>query len=146
MLKTLLPLDPLRRRPQAVSTEIQFKRKNALMFLRQSSMMGKFHDQGDTKWIVIRRSLWGHNDTPCGWPAPGRPIGRPGSGHPQGVMGGFSYYQLVILISNIIFQHCPPDRGIHLTPIVDDGDQVFGTRDVRAGGPGVHRPPNVRYL
>jgi hypothetical protein len=27
---------------------------------------GKFHDQGDAEWIVIRRSLWGHNDTPCG--------------------------------------------------------------------------------
>ena len=25
---------------------------------------GEFHDQGDAKWIVIRRSLWGHNDTP----------------------------------------------------------------------------------
>jgi hypothetical protein len=27
---------------------------------------GEFHDQGDAKWIVIRTSLWGHNDTPCG--------------------------------------------------------------------------------
>jgi hypothetical protein len=28
---------------------------------------GKFHDQGDAKWIiVIRRSSWGHNDTPAG--------------------------------------------------------------------------------
>jgi hypothetical protein len=53
---------------------------------------GEFHDQGDAKWIVIRRSLWGHNDTPCGRPAPGRPISRSGSGHPQGIMGGFSYY------------------------------------------------------
>jgi len=44
----------------------------------------------------------GHNDTPCGWPAPGRPIGRLGSGLPQGVIGGFSYYQLVILIFNIV--------------------------------------------
>jgi hypothetical protein len=24
----------------------------------------EFHDHGDAKWIVIRRSLWGHNDTP----------------------------------------------------------------------------------
>jgi hypothetical protein len=31
---------------------------------------GDFHDQGDDKWIVIRRSLWGHNDRPCRWPAP----------------------------------------------------------------------------
>jgi hypothetical protein len=43
--------------------------------------LGKFHDQGDAKWIVIRRSLWGHND-----------IGRPGAGRPLGVKGGFSYY------------------------------------------------------
>jgi hypothetical protein len=30
---------------------------------------------------------------PCGWPAPGRPIGHPGSGHPQGVIGVF-YFQM----------------------------------------------------
>jgi hypothetical protein len=53
---------------------------------------GKFHDQGDAKWIVIRGQLRGHNDTPCGRPAPGRPISRPGSGCPQGVIGVFSYY------------------------------------------------------
>jgi hypothetical protein len=50
---------------------------------------GEFHDQGDAKWIVIRRPLRGHNDTPFGWPAPGRPIGRPGSGRPQGIIGVF---------------------------------------------------------
>jgi hypothetical protein len=33
--------------------------------------VGKFHDQGDAKWIVIRRLLWGHNNTPCGRPVPG---------------------------------------------------------------------------
>jgi hypothetical protein len=44
---------------------------------------GLFHDQGDAKWIAIRRSSWGHNDMPCG---------RPGSGRPQGVFGGLSYY------------------------------------------------------
>jgi hypothetical protein len=49
---------------------------------------GDFHDQGDAKWIVIRRSLWGHNDTPFGRPTPGRPDGRPGVGRPSGVMGG----------------------------------------------------------
>jgi primosomal protein N' len=27
---------------------------------------GKFHDQGDAKWIVIRGQLRGHNDTLCG--------------------------------------------------------------------------------
>jgi hypothetical protein len=63
------------------------------------SPWGEFHDQGDAKRIVIRRSLWGHNNTPCGRPALGRPIGRSGSGRPQGVFGGLSYYQLVMLIS-----------------------------------------------
>jgi hypothetical protein len=56
-----------------------------------SSITGEFHDQGDTNWIVIGGSLWGHNDTPCGRPAAGRPIGRPGSGHPQGMIGGFLF-------------------------------------------------------
>jgi hypothetical protein len=50
---------------------------------------GKFHDQGDAKWIVIRGQLRGHNETRYGRPAPGRPIGRPGSGCPQGVFGVF---------------------------------------------------------
>jgi hypothetical protein len=27
---------------------------------------GKFQGQADAKWIVIRGSLWGHNDIPCG--------------------------------------------------------------------------------
>jgi hypothetical protein len=27
---------------------------------------GKFHDQGDAKWMVIRGQLRGHNNTPCG--------------------------------------------------------------------------------
>jgi hypothetical protein len=57
---------------------------------------GKFHDQGDAEWIVIRGQLRGHNDTPCGRPNPVRPIGRPRVGHPQGIFGGFSYYSLVI--------------------------------------------------
>jgi hypothetical protein len=26
---------------------------------------GKFHDQGDAKWIVIREQLRDHNDTPA---------------------------------------------------------------------------------
>jgi hypothetical protein len=52
--------------------------------------------------IVIRGLLRGHNDAPFEWPTPGRPIGRPGVGHPQGVFGGFSYYQLVIRFSNIV--------------------------------------------
>jgi hypothetical protein len=74
---------------------------------------GDFHDQGDAEWIVIRRSLWGHNCMPFGRPTPGRPIGWLGVGLPQGIMGGFSYYWLVMLISNIILKHCPPDLGIN---------------------------------
>jgi hypothetical protein len=68
---------------------------------------GKCHDQGDAKWIVIRGQLWGHNDTPFGWPTPGRP---PRGWPPEGRIWWFK----LLLISNRIFQHCPPDRGIHL--------------------------------
>jgi hypothetical protein len=50
---------------------------------------GEFHDQEDAKWIVIRGQLRGHNDMPFRQPAPGWPIGRPGSGHPQGIIGVF---------------------------------------------------------
>jgi hypothetical protein len=32
---------------------------------------GKFHDQGDAKWIVIRRPLRGHKDMHFGQPTPG---------------------------------------------------------------------------
>jgi hypothetical protein len=53
---------------------------------------GEFHDQGDAKWIVFRRSLWGNNNTPFGQRTPGRPIGRRGVGRPSDVFGGFSYY------------------------------------------------------
>jgi hypothetical protein len=56
---------------------------------RPLQVQGQFHDQGDAKWIVTSRSLWGHNNMPCGRSAPGRPIGRPGSGPAQGVMGVF---------------------------------------------------------
>jgi hypothetical protein len=31
----------------------------------------EFHDQVDTKWIVIRGTLRRRNDVPCGWPTPG---------------------------------------------------------------------------
>jgi hypothetical protein len=63
---------------------------------------GESHDMGDAEWIVIRAQLWGHNDTPCGRLAPGRLIGQPGVGRPQGVFGGFSYYQLVMIFLNIV--------------------------------------------
>jgi hypothetical protein len=55
-------------------------------------LFGKFHDQGDAKWIVFRGQLRGHNDTPFGLPTPGHHIGRPGVGHPQGVFGGLGFY------------------------------------------------------
>jgi hypothetical protein len=54
--------------------------------------LSEFHDQGDAKSIAIRRPLRGHNDTPLGQSAPGRPIGRPGVGRRQGVSGSLSYY------------------------------------------------------
>jgi hypothetical protein len=49
----------------------------------------EFHDQVDTKWIVIR-GLRGHKDKPCRWPTPGRLIGRP-----QGVFVFFKYLQSI---------------------------------------------------
>jgi hypothetical protein len=52
---------------------------------------GEFHDQGDAEWIVIRGQLRGLNDTPFKRPTPGRPVGHPGVGRPQGVVGGLSY-------------------------------------------------------
>jgi hypothetical protein len=45
--------------------------------------MGKFHNQGDAKWIVIRGLLRSHNDTLFKRPTPGWPISYPGVG-PQG--------------------------------------------------------------
>jgi hypothetical protein len=37
---------------------------------------GESHDQADAEWIVIRRQLRGHNDTPFGPPwGSGRPLG-----------------------------------------------------------------------
>jgi hypothetical protein len=54
--------------------------------------VGKFHDLGDAKCIVIRGQLRGHNDTPFGRPTPCRLISRPVDGCRQGVFGVFSYY------------------------------------------------------
>jgi hypothetical protein len=70
---------------------------------------GEFHDQGDAKWIVIRGQLRGHNDTPFGRPTLSRSISRPGGWQPSGRIWCF----LIKSISNNIFQHCPPDHGIH---------------------------------
>jgi hypothetical protein len=54
---------------------------------------GEGHDQADAGWIVIRRPLRGHNDTPFGRPPKGR----------------IWCFQL-LLISNVIFEHGLPDR------------------------------------
>jgi hypothetical protein len=43
---------------------------------------GECHDEADAGWIVIRRLLRGHNDTPFGRPSPDRPIGHPGVSRP----------------------------------------------------------------
>jgi hypothetical protein len=82
-----------------------------LLLLVSDVLSGKFHDQGDAKWIVIREQLRGHNDMPFGRPPPDRPSARRGVGRPQGVFGVFSYYQLVISS----FQHRPPEHGIQLS-------------------------------
>jgi hypothetical protein len=65
---------------------------NLQKYFAENSAAGKSHDQGDAKWIVIRRPLRGHNDTPFGRPTPCRSLVRPRVGRPQGVIGGFSYY------------------------------------------------------
>jgi hypothetical protein len=50
-------------------------------FLRAAAF-GEFHHQADAEWIVIREPLRGYDDTTCGWPTLGQPIGRPGVGRP----------------------------------------------------------------
>jgi hypothetical protein len=50
----------------------------------------------------MRRPLRGHNDTPFGWPTPGRSIGRPEVGHSQDVFGVFFCYELVMLLLNMV--------------------------------------------
>jgi hypothetical protein len=64
--------------------------------------LDEFHDQGDSKWIVMRGQLRGHNHMPFGQPTPSRPIGRPEVGRLSGVFGGFSYYQLIVFFFNIV--------------------------------------------
>jgi hypothetical protein len=51
------------------------------------TLEGGGHDQADAEWMVIRGELRGNNDMPFRQPTPGRPIGRPGVGHPKGVFG-----------------------------------------------------------
>jgi hypothetical protein len=43
---------------------------------KRETPSGQFYNQGDTKWIVIRGQLRGHNDTPFRRPTLVRPIGR----------------------------------------------------------------------
>jgi hypothetical protein len=64
--------------------------------------LGGCHDQADAEWIVIWRPIWSYNNMPLGRPTSGRHIGRLGVGHPQGVFGVFSYYQLVMLFLNMV--------------------------------------------
>jgi hypothetical protein len=46
--------------------------------------------------------VFGHNDTPFGRPTQGKPIGRPGVGHPQSVFYVFSYYQSAMLFLKMV--------------------------------------------
>jgi hypothetical protein len=73
---------------------------------------GGSHDQADAEWIVIRTQLRGHNGTPFGRAAPGRPSDRPGSGRPSGVFCMF----LLLLISNVIYYFSLPDRETRPQP------------------------------
>jgi hypothetical protein len=77
-------------------------RNSCVKFAKPHLLVGEFHDQGDTKWIVIRGQLRGHNDASFGRPITGRPIGRQVVGCLQGVFGSISCYQLVILFFNIV--------------------------------------------
>jgi hypothetical protein len=43
-------------------------------------VQGEFHDPGDANWIVVRRQLRGHNNTPFGWQTPIRHIGLAAQG------------------------------------------------------------------
>jgi hypothetical protein len=63
---------------------------------------GPFNQRDEDIMQVLGVQLRGHNDMPFRRPTPGQAIGRPGVGRPQVVFGVFSYYQLVILISNIV--------------------------------------------
>jgi hypothetical protein len=67
---------------------------------------GEFHDQGDAKWIVIR----GITIRPAGWPP-----------------AGHIWWFQSLSISNTIFSHRPPDRGIYPDEEVGDAgaDEVM---------------------
>jgi hypothetical protein len=89
--------------------------------------------------LVIRRPLWGHYDTPFRRPTPSRPIDHPGAGHPLGIFGIFSYYELEKLFLNMICltvasgQSHPQDKparraartegGRHRGPVAQDAQE-----------------------
>jgi hypothetical protein len=52
-----------------------------------------------------------------GRPTSGRPIGRPGVGHPQGVFGVLNYYSLEMLFLNIVILTVALARG---RPLYDE--------------------------
>jgi hypothetical protein len=86
------PLDTPRRTPILLARDSStcfllskaFQNICLLSFSEKESLGGGSDDQADAEWIVVRRPLWGHNDTPFGRPTPGRPVGRPGAGRPSG--------------------------------------------------------------
>jgi hypothetical protein len=81
--------DTLKIEGQNNFTVPQWADGDVMKVLREISVLGEFCDQGGARWKVIRRSLWGHNDTPFGRVTPGRSIGHPGVGRPKGVSGVF---------------------------------------------------------
>jgi hypothetical protein len=50
---------PLENKTKAASVAVTDRDVKSL-----ETIAGKFHDQGDAKWIVIRRTLRGHDDMP----------------------------------------------------------------------------------
>jgi hypothetical protein len=76
----------------------------------------------------------------------GRPIGRLGIGQ-WPPLACIRYFQL-ILISNIIFEHCSPDHGIHLLALVagESGRAAGdGGEDVVAEGESHGQADDQRY-
>jgi hypothetical protein len=74
-----------------VETIEDFKEKYLNLGLNLTTKVhaGSCLNQAATEWIVIRGPLKGHNNTRFGKPIPGRPTGRLGVGHPEGVLGFF---------------------------------------------------------
>jgi hypothetical protein len=68
-----LPAGHGRKRGPDVSAGLQGRMGGSSVF----PLPGEFHDQADAKRIVIRGLLRGHDDTPCGRPNAGWPVGQP---------------------------------------------------------------------